>query len=281
MLADLSQRFQRGSLWGLRLAPREAARARQIERRWRWPTLLVLAGTIPAFYAELLDEPTHWVAKLAYALAALVTGAALVHTASHAAQHGEGAGRHLRANPLDLVLVAGLAVSVLLPESSQSLPALLVRLAVAFMTLVRMVWSIQHLITRGGLTYMLLLAASVLGLCGIGFWWLEPKAHTLADGLWLAFTTAATVGFGDIVPSTPASKIFSVFVVMLGYGVVSLVTAAIATKWVETEERTIEREILRDMHRQIDSLRHEIAGLRHDLAASRAPADPSLAPHGD
>jgi voltage-gated potassium channel Kch len=101
------------------------------------------------------------------------------------------------------------------------------------------------------------------------------QALTLADGLWLAFTTAATVGYGDIVPSTPASKIFSVFVVMLGYGVVSLVTAAIATKWVETEERAIEHEVLRDMHRQMDALRQELAGLRQDLAAERTatPAD--------
>ena len=163
--------------------------------------------------------------------------------------------------------MGGLAVSVVLPESSQSTPALLVRLLVAGLTLVRMVWGLRHLVTRrGGLAYMLLLAASVLGLCGIGFWWLEPSATTLADGLWLAFTTAATVGYGDIVPSTPASKIFSVFVVMLGYGVVSLVTAAIATKWVETEERAIEREVLRDMHHQMDALRQEVAGLREQMA---------------
>lgn len=266
MVTDLSQRFRRGTLWGLRSPPRDALRARRCERHWRWPVLLALACTIPAFYAELLDEPTPWIAKAAYALAALVAALAMAATARACGQ----ATHHLRANPLELALVAGLAVSVVLPESSQSLPALLFRLGVAGLTLVRMVWGLQHLITRGGLAYMLLLATTVLGLCGIGFWWLEPKALSLADGLWLAFTTAATVGYGDIVPSTPASKIFSVFVVMLGYGVVSLVTAAIATKWVETEERAIEHEVLRDMHRQMDALRQELTSLRQDLAANRA-----------
>ena len=257
MATDFSQRFRRGTLWGLRSPPRDALHARRSERRWRWPMLLALACTVPAFYAELLDEPTPWIAKAAYAMAALVTALALAATARAAGQ----AVQHLRANPLELVLAAGLA--------------LLFRLGVAGLTLVRMVWGLQHLITRGGLAYMLLLATTVLGLCGIGFWWLEPKAQTLADGLWLAFATAATVGYGDIVPSTPASKIFSVFVVMLGYGVVSLVTAAIAAKWVETEERAIGHEVLRDMHRQMDALRQELAGLRQDLAADRAaaPAD--------
>ena len=76
----------------------------------------------------------------------------------------------------------------------------------------------------------------------------------------------------------PASKIFSVFVVMLGYGVVSLVTAAIATRWVENEERLIEREVLRDVHRQMDALRREVAGLREQMAphitTTRSPAPP-------
>ena len=87
----------------------------------------------------------------------------------------------------------------------------------------------------------------------------------LASGLWLAFTTAATVGYGDLVPTTAASRIFAVFVVLLGYGVLSLVTAAIAARWIETEERRIERQILRDMRREMAALRLEIVGLREAL----------------
>lgn len=109
-----------------------------------------------------------------------------------------------------------------------------------------------------------LLAAVVLGTCGVGFWWLEPRALSFSDGLWLAFTTAATVGYGDIVPTTSASKIFAVFVVLLGYAMISLLTAAIAAMWVGSQERRIEREILRDMHRQLDALRHDLAALKRE-----------------
>ena len=51
----------------------------------------------------------------------------------------------------------------------------------------------------------------------VGFWWLDPKVLTLSDGLWLSFTTAATVGYGDLVPSTHASRAFSVVVVLLAW----------------------------------------------------------------
>ena len=57
---------------------------------------------------------------------------------------------------------------------------------------------------------------------GFGFWALDPRVHTLADGLWLAFTTAATVGYGDMVPSTYASRAFAVVVVLLARTVVRL-----------------------------------------------------------
>ena len=265
MLGEVSRRFQRGSWWGLRLAPADSVRGRVIEHRWRWPTVVALACTIPAFYAELLRSAPPLVATLAYVVGAVVVAAALLHTDWRSRRLAQ----HVLGNPLDLLLIVGLLVAAVLPPSIDSANVLGLRLAVSLLTLLRMVWAVQRLITRGSVAYLLLTATLILGLCGIGFWWLEPRTQSLGDGLWLAFTTAATVGFGDIVPSTPASKIFSVFVVMLGYGVLSLVTAAIATQWVETEERIIEREILRDMHRQMDGLRHDIDALRRELVRAR------------
>ncbi|MFY7941525.1 MAG: potassium channel family protein [Burkholderiaceae bacterium] len=253
---------------GLRRAPGDAAHPRLVEQRWRWPVVLALAGTVPAFYLELLRAATPWLAPAAYLLAALTVALALLH----AGWRGHRLPHHLRSNLLDLALVLGLLLAAVLPPSSGSAAALTFRLVVALITLLRMVWALSALLTRGGLVYLLLAAAVVLGLCGVGFWWLEPKALTLGDGLWLAFTTAATVGYGDLVPSTPASKIFSVFVVMLGFGVLSLVTAAIATRWIETEERIIEREILRDMHRQMAALSQEIVSLRRDVTQARDTA---------
>ncbi len=90
-------------------------------------------------------------------------------------------------------------------------------------------------IIQQGLIYSLLLAMAILGLGGVGFWLIDPNIHSLADGLWLAFTTAATVGFGDVVPSTHASRAFSVIVVLLGLAVLSLVTASLSAVFVEKE----------------------------------------------
>jgi voltage-gated potassium channel len=128
-----------------------------------------------------------------------------------------------------------------------------------------------HRIIQQGLIYSLLLAVAILGLGGVGFWLIDPNILTLSDGLWLAFTTAATVGFGDVVPSTHASRAFSVVVVLLGLAVLSLVTASLSAVFVEKEVEAEERQIEKDLMREIRHLRHEVADLRRDIQALSSP----------
>lgn len=122
----------------------------------------------------------------------------------------------------------------------------------------------MHLIRRG-LFYSLGLCLLILLLGGVGFWWLEPGIHSLQEGLWLAFTTAATVGYGDLVPRTPLGRAFSVVVVLLGLAVLSLVTASLAALFVEQEVEQEERQIGRDLMREIHALRRQVASLQERL----------------
>ena len=124
-----------------------------------------------------------------------------------------------------------------------------------------------HRIIQQGLIYSLLLAVAILGLGGVGFWLIDPNILTLSDGLWLAFTTAATVGYGDIVPSTHTSRGFAVVMVLLGLAVLSMVTASVAALFVQTEERKIEHELLHEIRQvrdEVTALRKEVEALRRD-----------------
>jgi voltage-gated potassium channel len=128
----------------------------------------------------------------------------------------------------------------------------------------------SRVIGRRGLLYSIGLCMLILGLGGIGFWLLEPRAETLSDGLWLAFTTAATVGYGDIIPSTHASRIFSVIVVLLGLAVLSLVTASVAAMLVQVEERAVENDLMREL----SLLRAEVRQLRDAVERQGATPPP-------
>lgn len=126
------------------------------------------------------------------------------------------------------------------------------------------------LIGRRGLLYSLGLCMLILGLGGLGFWLLEPRAVSFNDALWLAFTTAATVGYGDIIPSTHASRIFSVVVVLLGLAVLSLVTASVAAMLVQVEERQVEDDLMKELH----ALRAEVRQLRDALPPTKPLTPP-------
>ena len=138
-------------------------------------------------------------------------------------------------------------------------------------------------IPRKGLLYSIIVCGFIIGLGGFGFHALEPKVLTLSDGLWLAFTTAATVGYGDIVPSTTASRAFAILVVLLGLAVLSLVTASVSAIFVEAEEREFEGAMvqqIKDLQHQIRCLRDEVQAFRDDAMATPmapAPSEPSHA----
>jgi voltage-gated potassium channel len=124
----------------------------------------------------------------------------------------------------------------------------------------------KMLIARRGVMYSLILCGVILLLGGLGFWLLDPGVHTIADGLWLAFTTAATVGYGDLVPSTHASRMFAVIVVLLGLAVLSLATASLAAIFVEKDvEQGEELQIEHELMREIRHLREEVQSLRREI----------------
>jgi len=130
---------------------------------------------------------------------------------------------------------------------------------------------------RRGLWYSLALCLVIMLFGGAGFWMLEPRVVTLQDGLWLAFTTAATVGYGDVVPHTQAGRIFAVLMVLLGLSVLSLVTASLAAIFVEQEvENEVvagERQIEHELMREICALRAQVQGLQDRMDASLTTQD--------
>lgn len=221
-----------------------------------WPMLIALVASTPAFYDSLMPSPATWAVGL-YVLSGLVVlgsawyerrlaGRAPVHRQD---THSWGMTAHQER--LDWVLGVALLLTAMLPESQASMPALVWRTALALLMLYRLVRISMPLLQQTGLARLLLMASAVLGLCGVGFYWIDPAIQSVPEGLWLAFSTAATVG----------------------YGVMSLVTASIAAMFVGTQERQVEREILRNMHAQLRGVRQEIAELRDAVRAAHPPSD--------
>ncbi len=57
----------------------------------------------------------------------------------------------------------------------------------------------------------------------------NPKVNTYFDAVYWSVITIATVGYGDVVPTAPESKIASIFLVFAGLGVLAMLTSLVNT----------------------------------------------------
>lgn len=232
------------------------------------PILLIgLLLSIPAFYLLLGpdNEGAHEVGRWLYAFVAVIM---IADTGWHWYVNRQSA-RKSGKLILDLVIILACILSVFPAPKQWNTLEWLFRLGLCALILLRMGTIFLSQMRPSRLMQVLSLALIMLSSAGAGFYYLEPTADSYADAVWLAFTTVATVGYGDIVPSTPASKIFAVFIVILGYAIFSIVTANIAALFVGEEDEKLERELHNDMralHQEVIALREELRKQDRQLA---------------
>jgi voltage-gated potassium channel len=225
--------------------------------------LLGLMLSIPAFYLLLGGESDN--ARLfGHALYGFVALLLLIDAAWQWKIHRLGKRRSGKML-FDIVIIFGCAVSAFPSAVHWGGLEWLLRLALCALIFLRIAMIVLLHIRPSHLIQVITLALLMLTTAGAGFYWLEPNVQNYPDGVWLAFTTIATVGYGDIVPSTAASKVFAVFIVLLGYAMFSIVTANIAALFVGEEDAKFER----DLHNDIRALHQEVAALR-ELLRSQA-----------
>jgi voltage-gated potassium channel len=132
-------------------------------------------------------------------------------------------------------------------------------------------WLLGHVraaFSRSVIPFASLLGAGAVLLAAVGFYRIEPTVHSYGQGVWLAFTTAATVGYGDIVPTSAAAKVLAALDVVVGYAVFSLITGGIAALFIGQAEKQARHAL----HCEVEALRDELRQSRIELT-SRRPDD--------
>ncbi len=63
----------------------------------------------------------------------------------------------------------------------------------------------------------------------------NPEVNEYLDALWWAFSTATTVGYGDIIPMTTLGKILGIFLMLVGTALFATYTAIFAQSILEDD----------------------------------------------
>jgi len=267
------------------VGPNDNPRAYFWEHRLHWLMVLVALLSVPAFVLEETFESST-LRFVGRAIDLFMFGAFsfefvwMLRITTHK-------WRYVRRNWLDVLIIMGAGINLVGWETEWVALARLMRIAVVGLLLARALGAMRDLFSPTGLPYVLGFFVVSLLLAGAGFYWLEPTVNTYVDGLWLAFVTAATVGYGDFVPTTPLARLFAVLTCVLGLSVLSLVTATLVSLFLGEDEARVRREmhedikalrqsteqaisaddqaLRRELHQDMRLLREEIRRLREDL----------------
>ncbi|MEP7329370.1 MAG: ion channel [Betaproteobacteria bacterium] len=165
--------------------------------------------------------------------------------------------RYIVENWLNLVIIAGATAAVLGADTGWVAIVRAMRAAIAVLVIIRTATEFHVLFTRRGAPMLLGAGFVIMLLAGGVFYWLDPAINSYWDGLWLAFITGTTVGYGDVVPTTGATRLFAAVMVLIGVSLIALFTANIVAFFIGREETRL-RE---DLHHDIIELRKENARL--------------------
>jgi voltage-gated potassium channel len=122
--------------------------------------------------------------------------------------------------------------------------------------------------SRHGLRIAVPLALT--GITGAGAVFAAVEHRPLGDGLWWAFVTVTTVGYGDVVPTTVAGKLIAVVLMVGGIGFLLMLAGALVEHFVAVQVE--EREVLRRLDAlsaQVDELSRQLR--ERDPSTTQAP----------
>ena len=252
------------------VAPDENPRARAWGRRLESPMLVLAVWIVVEWYAEAqgvvprgIAVLTDWLVWLAFVTETLLLVALVDRKV-----------RYLRENWMNLVII-GMGIPVLWNGAGYVAALRTLRLFVMLILLVHSSRTVRRLLATNHLGATLAVAAAVVVMGGVIIAALEPGITSAWDGIWWAWVTVTTVGYGDIVPRTPEGRAFGSLLILFGIALFSLLTANFAAFLISREEAQIMEEEesalarLREVERRLERMEHTLRRLCDSLEQTR------------
>lgn len=226
------------------VAPGENERARRWAARLELPMLFVVLWIPIQWYLEVQSMISHtasrsgdWAVWIMFVLETSVLTALVDDKRTYLLHNWMNS----------LIIITGLPLIWNIKPLAGLLRSL--RLLLLVSLLLRFSSTLRGILAHNSLGTTLGISLGVIILAGVLMAAIEPTVTTPWDGIWWAWVTVTTVGYGDIVPSTPAGKLFGALLILLGVGLFSLMTASFSSFFIGRDVTKVEQEIERDVGR--------------------------------
>ncbi len=158
---------------------------------------------------------------------------------------------YLRSNWMNLLIIST-GVPLLWGGGAHAAALRTLRLLLMFPLLLNTSATMRKILTRNHLGTTLIVALAFTLMSGFLIAGIDPTIETVWQGIWWAWVTVSTVGYGDTVPQSAAGKVFGAVVILFGVGFFSLLTASFSAYFVSRGEIEIEEEEVEEIYRLKD-----------------------------
>ncbi|NOQ90396.1 MAG: ion transporter [Gammaproteobacteria bacterium] len=252
------------------VATDEHPAARRWARRFEVPMILLAIWILIEWYlrekniySEIFGQVTDWVIWLFFVFETVLL-AALV----------ENKVRYLRSNWMNLFIICA-GVPLLWGGGTYAAVLRSLRLLLIFPLLLNVTVTVRKVLSRNYLGSVLLVALAFTLMSGLLIAGIDPSIENVWQGIWWAWVTVATVGYGDTVPQSVAGKVFGAVVILFGVGFFSLLTASFSAYFVSRGEIEIEEEEIEEINqlmnieRRIDNMEKTLQRIEERLNEDR------------
>ena len=214
-------------------------------------------------YSVRLDQVTDWIIWLLFVFETLVL-TSLVNDKA----------RYLRSNWMNLIIIS-IGLPLLWVGSNYAAILRSLRLLLIFPIMLNASVAVRKVLARNYLGTVLLVALVFTLVSGLLMAGIDPAIDNVWQGIWWAWVTVATVGYGDTVPMSVAGKVFGALVILFGVGFFSLLTASFSAYFVSRGEVEIEEEEeeeisqLKHIERRIEAMEKTLKRIERRLNEDR------------
>ena len=101
----------------------------------------------------------------------------------------------------------------------------------------------------------------------------EKDFPSYGTAVWWAIVTLATVGYGDVVPTTPAGRLVASAVIVLGVTFLAFLTATVTSYFVSSDQQAAKRRELEEREATDRELRELVERIESRLASIESKLD--------
>lgn len=238
----------------------ENPRARRLGKLLEWPMLMIAAITVMAWYIETRPGSTSSDGRVTL-IDWLIWGFFLAETLI-LLWAVDNRRRYILGNWCNLLILGGGLLLFLDIPHAGGLRVL--RLLALLAMLMNMSVSYRRLMESHNLGSTLVICFFILLVSGTLMALIDPNIETPLDGLWWAWVTITTVGYGDIVPVSNAGRVFASILILMGIGLVSVLTATISALFIQQDEEAQNQRLI-EQEQRIQDLEEQLRRMESKL----------------